>query len=182
MQAARSQPRSALCCVAPRRAKSHLLAEPRSPWLSTPLLILHPGLHKTVALNPEWAQAVMQRPPFRSLMLPTHNTWPLMRATCTRGGQRAVGQASRGKKTLPQMVLGGKGAIPDRTLSPTSCPHVRLWAGSFAVCCSPCLGTWLCSYLKFYSCLLWSRYCSPQVLSGYSYLCVFHQCPKWPRK
>lgn len=130
----------------------------------------------------------MQRPPFRSLMLPTHNMWLLMRATCTRSGQCAMGRASGGKKTLPQMALGGRGAIPDHTLSPTSCSHVSSWTGSTfalqelqvsrlvvqllarrfflqvfllnyalcaenrrqthciaqAVCCSPCLGTWLC--------------------------------------
>lgn len=56
-----SQPRSAFCCVAPWRAGTSLFTQPRSCRLVTPLCVLYPGWDKTVALKPEWAQAVVQK-------------------------------------------------------------------------------------------------------------------------
>lgn len=53
--------------------------------------------------------------------------WPLLRAThaCC-----AKDWANGGKKTLLQMSLGERGAIPDHILSPASCSHVNTQAGS----------------------------------------------------
>lgn len=120
VELAQPQPRSTLCCVAPRRARTSLFNQLSAhysplcppPWVGRTSCFktwVSPGCHA-------------KEPLYRELVLPTHSKGLLMGDARACSGPCARQQASRGKNTLSQISLGERGDIPDHIPSPDLCP------------------------------------------------------------